>query len=549
MKKRILGMLLAMIMVVTSMSGCGSSKGKDTLAEDNGQTDQSTEEENATKIEEDENFNAEGYPIVKEPVTLKVMFGIRDIDSLIDPNDMPVIQELEKKTGIHIEWDVIKGADWKTKTNLMFSSGEYPDIILAPCCSVDAEEYGVTQHILLPVDELTKQYMPNYTERIEAEEFDPTIRLVASDGKRYTVGYIFAQNNNTQANFFINQTWLKNLGLEMPTTLDGLTETLRAFKTGDPNGNGEQDEVPLEMTLNDGLYGARWMMPMFGVPVDALWIYIDDDKKIQFAPTKDGFRKCMEWLNQLYKEGLIDPEVFSQDVSTVDSKLAGGNVGFFTGWRLTAMGWDEGVAKDCTLYMPTAPEGSYPQIVRKLEVAWNGAYITKTNQHVPESMRWLDALLDTETMFSMYYGPEGKGWEYNENGKIDCIITDAGATKDYLDCNTLFFAPPKYIAETFNMPSHRIEKTGYSQKYEEAGFIKKYSDDYLGMAPLTSEQRANNTLIETDIENAVKENMATFISEGVTDDSWNTFVKLFDDMKISDYVKVYQDAIDQMDLK
>ena len=43
--------------------------------------------------------------------------------------------------------------------------------------------------------------------------------------------------------------------------------------------------------------------------------------------------------------------------------------------------------------------------------------------------------------------------------------------------------------------------------------------------------------------------MASFISEGVTDESWNTFVKLFEDMNISDYLQMYQGAIDQMDLK
>ena len=43
--------------------------------------------------------------------------------------------------------------------------------------------------------------------------------------------------------------------------------------------------------------------------------------------------------------------------------------------------------------------------------------------------------------------------------------------------------------------------------------------------------------------------MARFISEGITDDSWNAFVSMFDGMKINDYLKVYQDAIDQMDIK
>lgn len=551
MKRKVLAAIIAMSMLMTSLTGCGSSAAGN--AQEGGSTSagESAQAGDSVQAEASESFNKEGYPIVNEPLTLNVMFAIRDVDSMIEPNDMKVVQDLEAKTGIHIEWEMIKGTDWETKLNLMFASGEYPDIILSPNGKVDVEEYGVTQQLLLPVDELTEQYMPNYTDRVKAEESDPAISLVASDGQKYSVGYLVGQNINTQAHFFINQTWLDKLGLSTPTSLDELTETLRAFKTGDPNGNGQQDEVPLEMGLDSGYYGVRWMLPMFGVPVDAeKWIYLDDDKKVQFAPTQEGFRQCLEWLHMLYSEGLIDKEVLSQDANVVESKLTDGNVGFFTAWRLTAMGWDEGVAKDCVLYMPTAPEGTKVQLARRLEMATNGAYITVANQHVPESMRWLDALLDTETMFSLYYGEEGTGWEYNsENGKIDSIVTDTSGTKEMLDCNTLFFAPAEYISKTFNMSPQRIEKTEYCETYEKEGFIQKYSDDYLAMAPLTAQQHTDCALIETDIKNAVKENMATFVSEGITDESWNTFVKMFENMNITDYLKIYQDAIDQMDIK
>ena len=505
MKKKVLAMLLAMSMTLIGVAGCGSTEGESKT--------QSATESGTAKTEEtvaaEENFNEEGYPIVNEPITLKVMLAIRDVDSLIEPNEMPLIQNLEQKTGVHVEWEVIKTADWDTKLNLMFASGEYPDIILAPRASVDIEEYGVTQKLLVPVDELTDQYMPTYTERIAAEDTDPTVSLVASDGQKYSVGYLGAADINTEVHYFINQTWLNNLGLDMPSSLDELTEALRAFKTQDPNQNGEQDEIPVEMTLNSGYYGVRWMLPMFGVPVDtSRWIYIDDDKQIQFAPTQEGFRKCLEWLHALYEEELIDPEIFSQDSSTVETKYSEGNIGFFTAYRLLAMGWDEGVTKECTLYMPVGPEGTTAKLSKMLEVALNGAYVTVSNQHVPETMRWLDSLLETETMFSLYYGEEGTGWEYDkDNGKINALNSDTSGTLNYLNVNGLFFAPSKYISETFNMSPQRVEKSEYCNRYTEAGMIQKYANTYLNMAPLTAEQHTQIALKETDIENAVVERL------------------------------------------
>ena len=43
--------------------------------------------------------------------------------------------------------------------------------------------------------------------------------------------------------------------------------------------------------------------------------------------------------------------------------------------------------------------------------------------------------------------------------------------------------------------------------------------------------------------------MAAFITQGVTDESWDAFMKLFEGMDVASYVKVYQDAIDQMDIQ
>lgn len=549
MKKKTVAMLLAAVMALTSLAGCGSGSGSGESAS-SGQT-AGTEAGTEAGAEAASNFNAEGYPIVNDEITLKVMLAIRDTDTMIAPEEMPAVQRLDELTGIKTEWEVIKGSDWDTKLNLMFASGEYPDVIIAPNGQVDDEEYGVTQQLLIPMDDLIEQYMPNYTSRRDAEDDDPTVSLVASDGQTYSVGYLVGQNINTNQHYFINQTWLDALGLETPTDVESLTEVLRAFKTGDPNGNGEADEVPLEMGLDTGFYGIRYILPLFGIPCDPdKWIYIDNDKQVQFAATQDGFRECMEWLNMCYTEGLVDAELLSQDLNTIETKLAGGNVGFFTAWRLIAMAWDEGVAKDAVFWMPDTEATS---CYRYLEVARPGAYITATNENVEATARWLDAMLETEMQFSLYYGEQdatdGTGWAYNDNGKIDSINDGTVEVRNYLDCNTMFWAPGKYISDTFNMPEQRTEKTDYCLQSDEAGIIQKYSNDYLDMAPLTSEQLQSITLKETDINNAVVENIAGFVSGGVTDESWNSFVSLFDGMGVSDYVKMYQDAIDTMELE
>ena len=98
---------------------------------------------------------------------------------------------------------------------------------------------------------------------------------------------------------------------------------LRKFKEAYP------DYVPYEMGLDAGAYyDLKYVLPMFGIPNSDKWLYIDEDKKVQFAPVQQGFRDCVEWLSECYAEGLLDPECLSQDGNTLQTKLSEGNVGF-----------------------------------------------------------------------------------------------------------------------------------------------------------------------------------------------------------------------------
>lgn len=560
MKRKMMALFLAGAVGMSALTGCGGNSGTTPTTKGSDSGNETTKSggsgEQKGSESADNNFNETGYPIVNDRITLNVMFAVRDSDTFAKFDEMPALQRLEEQTNIDLEWDMVKGSDWSTKLNLMFASGDYPDLILASNGNgaVDDEEYGVTQQLLVPLEDYIEKYMPTYTERAEAEKSDPRVGLTASDGHVYSVGNLVGQNICTSAHTFINQEWLNALGLEVPTTVDELTEVLRAFKTQDPNGNGQADEIPLEMGLDTGFTGFRYILPMFGVPADnSYWIYLDENKQVQFAPTQDGFRKALEWLHQMYEEGLTDPELLSQDSNTVDSKLKEGNVGFFTLWRLIAMGMDDGVASNSVCIMPPSAEGTNSLMHRTLEIASPAAFVPRTNQNIPATMRLLDTMLETETQFSLYYGEkdatDGTGWQYNENGKIDSLDTNSADVYYYLGCNTLFFAPGEYISSTFNMPPQRIEKTTYCKDYDAAGHIQKYANKYLDIAPLTAEQVAKAGLTQTDINSTVWEGISNFVSKGVTDDSWNEFVGKFETMKVGDYVKMYQDAIDTMDIE
>ena len=109
MKKKALALMMAAALAVSALAGCGSSS-KTTSATGTASGETAAESGAAgdtAAAQADGNFNETGYPIVKEPITLKVMIAIRDSDSLTDFDEMPGVKRLEEETGIHAEWEVI----------------------------------------------------------------------------------------------------------------------------------------------------------------------------------------------------------------------------------------------------------------------------------------------------------------------------------------------------------------------------------------------------------------------------------------------------------
>lgn len=544
MKKKLITCLLAASLAVTSLAACGKQeevKSSEPAVEKESSSQQSTQE--SAPVETIENFNAEGYPIVNEEITLKVMLRCRDTDTLVNPDDMPAIKRLEEQTGINLEWNVVKAGDWDTKLNLTFASEDYPDIIIAGN-GVDDEEYGVDQGIIIPMTDLIEKYMPNVSERAAMTE-SPYLSILASDGEIYAVPQQLGGSSGTDYFWFINQDWLNALKLDMPTDIESLTEVLRAFKTGDPNGNGEQDEIP--MTYKPAL--VFLVNNLFGVPQDGNYVFIDDNKQVQFVPEQEGFRKAMEWLHMLYEEGILDPEALTQDSNTLKAKIAEGNVGFSLLYRLTNMGYDKS-EKCMTLWVPSEEDGS--KLYSNIAFPTAGVYFTSTNPYPEASARLINAMLELETMMSLYWGEqdnEAYGWEYDPDGRLIRIGTTPTTAWDYLGVNGVYYAPAGYYGEHINSGSTGEERANYNQRYSEAGVLNKYGAGYLFQINLDTEDQEQLNLIKTDINTTMSEWMTTFIVEGVTDSSYKEMLDIFKSIGSEKFKEFYQKGIDQLDIK
>ena len=490
-----------------------------------------------------QNFNEVGYPIVKEKINLTA-FQFELDNQAIDFANLWFFEKLEEKTNIHVDFEEIKENDWSAKLNLMFASENYSDMILRG--SLDVEEYGVVQNLIVPLDEYIPKYMPIYNSRLQLNDSGSSIP--ASDGKSYYTGFLISQDINTDGHWFINRNWLNKLGLKMPTTVDELTDVLRAFKTQDPNGNGIADEIPYEASFNNtntGLYNA---FALWGVPENTYFVYIDETETVQFTGLSDGYRECLEWLNLLYSEGLIDRECISQDSNIWGTKVNSDISGLFTYWRLQNTILYEDIYSQFEIMLPVSPEGYKPKVSSILELADFGAAVTVHNEYIRESLRWLDAQMETETMMEAQNGPVGEMLEINSAGKYEVQYVPPN-NELYSIVPVIcgqFFAPADYYSGIYELAPHRIEKSQYCDFYETSGVMEYKSFNYLiDLAPLTAQENIQVNRLYKDIENYMVEALTSFITRGVTDQSWESFIDGLDGLGVYEYVALYQDAYDR----
>ena len=186
------------------------------------------------------------YKISDKPLELSIQMNHKRYP--VYKEDWPVEVEARKLTNIHLK-DVTVGANLRTDSentgktealNLMLASGKIPDIVGSSRIKDFVNQYG-PEGAFLPLNDLIDEHAPNLKAFFEKKP-EVASALKAADGNMYYIPYL--PDGKYGRAYWIRTDWLNKLGLDMPETVDDYENVLRAFKTQDPNGNGEADEVP-----------------------------------------------------------------------------------------------------------------------------------------------------------------------------------------------------------------------------------------------------------------------------------------------------------------
>ena len=370
------------------------------------------------------------FPIVDEKMSITAFVAAGD--TLVeDYQDNDFVRYLEEKTNIRLEVDVAPaGTDASQKRNILLATGDYPEIFIDGLGGkAETQIYG-GQGVIIPLNDLIAEYGVN-TRKAFADFPLVKANLTLSDGTIYTlptVGECF--HCSLAPKMWVYQPWLDKLGLDMPATTDEFKDMLIAFRDLDPNGNGLKDEIPLSgMIQFDGGIDGFLMRAFVYSPGNiggygSLGRMYLDEGRITAAFNQPAFKEGLIYINDLYRENLIAPDAFIQDINQYlalgenpDTVLMGAAAGPHMG-VFTQFDGESGRWLEYKVVPPLEGPGGL-RIARYNPPYGGGAWaITDRAANPDAAFRLGDAFYEKDVMLHNLYGREGIEWAWAEPGEL-----------------------------------------------------------------------------------------------------------------------------------
>ena len=125
--------------------------------------------------------------------------------------------------------------------------------------------------------------------------------------------------------FSYRQDWAEALGVELPenATPDDVYNMLYAFTYNDPDGNGQDDTIGMEMTSYTGPFDI--IQTWFGCGNG----WQDVDGQLMPVWTTDNYFEAVEYIKKLYDDGLMPKDFYSRPTDTWSNGCKTGENGVF----------------------------------------------------------------------------------------------------------------------------------------------------------------------------------------------------------------------------
>lgn len=547
--KKLVALLLSLALVL-SLGACGGNGESSTSSE---ASPSSTTEESGAAAESGDESQAETaetgefqLPIVDEPTTLSY-FVADDSNAAImttDWNDNEFYQEMERRTGVHLEFEMVSSADYQTNFNLMIASGNLADMIyVGASYYAEGVDAAIDDGYFLDLTDLVDEYMPNY-EKVRTSDVQYELLSTTDSGRLGAVYELRQSKQGPWLGLWIRQDWLDDLGLDTPVTFDDYHEVLTAFK----NEKGATAPLILNFSGSDGEFGTM----SGGLNVLNSW-QLDETGKVNFGPYMDAWKEYVTIMHQWYTEGLIDPDFMATDERTADmAKVVTGASGLFAA-LYTMPSVYEAASEDPNMNLapvnpPVMNEGDEGHIRLRDSYTSGNTAISADSENWEVALRWLDYLYTDEGALLANYGVEGDTFEFNEDGEPEFTDKILANENGWTMTQTVasYLCPSAGIA---NWSDWTRELAGVPEKDQACYDVwSEFSDDWRlpSSVTLTQDESTERAALYADISTIVKEQTAQFISGALDiEENWDAYISALEASGMERAIEITQAAYDR----
>lgn len=486
--------------------------------------------------------NATGYPITSEPIELNAVWiynAAQDISKMTS-----VLDWIEKETNIRINLQIVTEAD---QIALMFASGDYPDFALNIGSTMLQRSNAVDAGDLVELDGLIDQFAPTWKAFFETEKLTNDMTLI--NGKRYTLPWcnFAAYDRKLRDCWIINENWVKELGLTLPTTMAEYETYLQAVKDHAGTGTIPESVIPLYFMFGNWVGGEFNIYSQFGVYTSNSDFLIVEDGKVQFQAINPDIKEPLKWMQQMYAKGLIGAECFTDDWATYLTRRQSNphTLGSHFAYSiyvdgLTCFGpLDTGNGKTALLNS----QSNTPNMPHAFMMFVNNEYPVAT-------MRLCEFIVENpENMTNATVGLQGEMWEYDADGKrAQTKVAYAEDTKAISGFWNQFVGilDSKYY-ENLAITDYidgAVRARQYFEKYD--GKTVPQALNFVG-GTLDVDKEALKSQYATDIKNLQKETFARWITTNADIDAeWDAYVSQMQAYKVEDWLALQQEAYDMI---
>ena len=526
MKKRIVSLVLATGILSGMLVGCGGASSSESVPP--APSSQSVSADPASM------YPVEGSP--KLQYWLPIHPNATKYISSYSENE--AYQEIQKRTGIEIEFQHPATGQVQEQFNLLFTSNRIPDIIQSADLYAGGIEKGYQDGAYIDLTPYLQEYAPDYYNLIMADE-ELQREIFTEDGKILAFYKIRAVPDPPWCRALARKDWLEEFGMEPPTTLEEYEAYFQAVKENKP------DAAPLMLPSTDAdinqieiFYGAFDMLPG--------WYVVDG--KIHYGNGDPQLKEYLTVMHDWYEKGYISSDFASVEQNQIWAMFDAGQLGMYVD-AVAARNEVMGKVFIGLPYPRQTIDSKYHAALANWPCAGDATAISTSCKDIENAMKFLNYAYTEEGSMLYNYGIEGVTYNMVD-GKpkyTDYILNnpkfDTAAANYIL---RIHFAP-KY------MPGSPLEFNPTMAKDEQAVADRmRFCDDpnvdsAFRIPPIkyTPEETKEIASIMTNVKTYSQEMIMKFITGAESLDNFDAYIEQVNAYGLDRAVELTQNAYDR----